>query len=272
MAFVNGLSGDLSATGSTDLSFLIESGVRPYQASIAVNREVLEGTGFGSTAPVAMDKIAGVKDWSGSFNARFPQTTPASGHEGLVTFANGYVLGCHSWSITASASEHEETGFSSTPPEWRDYSSGLYQFSGNWLVQVDDTTALAGLTDAAGTGAASFRLNKETTNNNLFSASNIIVSGRSAPFEVNGKPVVQYDFTVDGMLQVDGDNPMFEVAVAGVPDDLVRPAATAITLRAAGSRTYTGSAFATGWTVGASIGSPITTTVNFRGTGALTDN
>lgn len=267
MAFVEGLEGLLSATGSTDLAYLIGTSTKPYSASISVVRESLDSTGFGATPPIAKSMISGVSEWSGSFTAKFPKSAPASGHEGLVTFGSGYVLGCRAWSISATASEHDETGLSASPPTWKGFASGLYSFSGSFDVQVDDTTALAGMTE----GAATFRLSTDTNDNEL-AASNIIITGRSLPITVDGKSIVQYSFVVDGNLTTDGDGSFLQVAAAGTPDLLVRPESTAITLRASGSRTYTGNAFTTGWTVGASMGSPIEATVNFRGTGALTDN
>lgn len=270
MAFVEGLEGLLSAAGSTDLSYLIETSTKPYSANISVVRESFDSTGFGSTVPVAKGNISGLSEWSGSFVAKYPQASPASGHEGLVTFAGGYVLGCRGWSISATVTTHDETAFASTPPTWKDMAVGLYSFTGTFDVQVDDTTALAGMTS----GVAEFRMSDDTEDNVLVvsSPSTIIITGRSAPFTVDGKSIVQYSFVVNGNLKADGTGSFFAVAITGTPDILTRPASTAITLRASGSRTYTGNAFATGWTIGAQIGSPVEATVNFIGTGALTDN
>lgn len=263
-----GLSGLISATGSTDMSFLIGTSTKPYAANIDLASEVFDSTGFASTAPIAISNIPGLKSWSGGFSGKFPQASPASGHEGLVTFANGYVLGCRGWSITATVQEFENTGQASTPPTWMDYIPGLYSFSGYFDVLIDDTTALA----TVGTsGAATFRLSTESTNDNELSGT-IITNSRSTPIVVNDRPIVRYGFVVDGVISVDGDAPLFDVAVAGTPDPLVRPQSTAITVRANGDIDYTGNAFLTGWTVGSAIGSPVEVQATFRGTGALTDN
>lgn len=263
-----GLAGLLTASGSTDLSFLIGTATKPYRANIDLACESLDATGFGATAPVAVSMIPGLKSWTGGFTGKFPKASPASGHEGLVTFANGYVLGCRGWSISATAQEFDNTAFASTPPTWMDYLSGLYSFSGSFDVLIDDTTAL-GSTGVS--GAAEFRLSKESNNDNVI-AGTIVITGRSTPIEVGGRPVVRYGFVVDGNLTVDGDSPLFDVASAGTPVPLVRPAATAITLTANGNIDYTGSAFLTGWTIGAQMGSPNEVSATFRGTGALTDN
>lgn len=263
-----GLQGLLSAAGSTDMSFLLGTAIKPYRANIDLAAEIFDSTGFGTTPPIAMNKIPGLKSWTGGFSGKFPKASPASGHEGLVTFSSGYVLGCHGWSITATAQSLLNTGFASTPPTWEEYLSGLYSFTGYFDVRIDDTTALSSVGTS---GAATFRLTKESSNDNEL-AGTIITSGRGVPIEVGGQPVVRYSFEVDGNLTVDGDSPLFAVASAGTPDPLVRPASTAITLRANGDIDYTGNAFLTGWTVGAAIGSPTEVSGTFQGTGALTDN
>jgi len=275
MAFVNGLQARITAAGATtDLGFFINTATKPYMASIDLNREVADSTGFGSTVPEAMEMIAGINDWSGSFTAKYPKAAPVMGHEGLVTFANGYVLGANAWTMSAAITEHEETAFSAAPPTFRSYSPGLYTVTGSWTCQVDDGNALDGLTDAAGTGAADFRLAYNAgTNPAILKAANIIVTGRSSPFEVNGKPLVTYSFVVDGVLQCIGANTLWDIASATVAENITAPSAETITLRMddAGDRTMVGSAFTTGWTTGCSLGAPVEHQVNFRGTGVLTD-
>lgn len=263
-----GLSGLLAATGSTDLSFLIGTATKPYRANIDLACESFDSTGFGATAPVAVSMIPGLKSWAGGFTGKFPKAAPASGHEGLVTFANGYVLGCRGWSISATAQAFDNTAFASTPPTWKDFISGLYSFSGTFDVLIDDTTALGSV---GVSGAAEFRLSKEASNDNVI-AGTIVITGRSTPIEVGGQPIVQYSFVVDGTPTVDGDSPLFSVSAAGTPQALVRPSSTGITLTANGGIDYTGNAFLTGWTIGAQMGSPNEVSATFQGTGALTDN
>jgi len=275
MAFVNGLQARITAAGATtDLGFFINTATKPYLASIDLGRAVADSTGFGSTPPEAMEMIAGINEWTGSFTAKYPKTAPAMGEEGLVTFANGYVLGANAWTMSAAITEHEETGFAPTPPAFRAWSPGLYTLTGSWTCQVDDGNALDGLTDAAGTGAADFRLAYNGgTNSAILKAANIIVTGRSTPFEVNGKPLVTYSFVVDGVLQCIGANTLWSIASPTVAENITVPSAETITLRMddAGDREMSGSAFCTGWTTGCAIGSPVEHQVNFRGTGALTD-
>lgn len=274
MAFQNGLQALITATGSsTDLGYFINSGSKPYQADVAVNVESFDSTGFATTPPVAMSNIGGIGDWSGSFTARFPQASPAAGQEGLVTFANGYVLGTQSWSMTATITEFDDTAFDTVPPSWRAFSPGLYSITGNWVCQYDDTTSVSSPVGAGGSGAASFRMSYISAgNDNIVSCSNIVVTGRSLPFVVNGKTLVQYGFVVDGILQVDGDTPFWAVSVGGTPNDITPPTVEEIVLRGASGKTHTGDAFTTGWTIGTAIGSGVEASVSFRGTGALVDS
>lgn len=269
MAFTAGLEALISAgSASTDFGYLLNTSSKPYSASVSLNSEALDITGFESTAPIAMSMTRGIAEWSGSFAGKFPQSAPASGHEGLVTFG-GYTSGMHGWSITATATEHDVTAFSTTPPAWKSFISGLYSFSGNFLTRVDTATALGGITS----GAATFRTNTESSNDNTLSG-NILLTSRSAPFEVNGTPVIQYDFVATGNMSFDGDNALFNVASAGTPDPMTRPEIETITIRTApgGSREMSGDAFLTSWTLGATIGSPVEVSGSFRGTGALTDS
>lgn len=266
MAFTTGLEGLLSSSDSgKDLHWLIETGTDPYSVNLNVTNESFDATAFASTAPIAMSKIGGLAAWTGQFNAKFPKTTKASGHEGLVTYANGYVLGCEAWSITATAQSFDSTSFASTPPTWREFLPGLYSFSGSFDVKIDDTTALV----LPNSGDATFRLTKEATNDNVL-AGNIVITGMSPQITVGGKNVARYTFDVNGNLTTDGDSSFLEVSSPGTPLELVRPEVTAITARASGSRTYSGNAFLTNWTVGASLGSPVEASASFQGTGALT--
>lgn len=270
MAFTTGPEGRISAAGaSTDLGYLINTASKPYNASITLTAEVFDATGFASTAPISTNSIHGQNMWTGSFAGKFPQGSPASGHEGFIIFAAGYLEGAHSWTVSATAAALDHSGFASTPDTWKDFDPGLYSYSGSFLVRASDDTALGGIVS----GAATFRINKESTNDNTLVASNILISNRSAPFDVNGVSVIQYDFVVDGVLSFDGDNALFDVDSAGTPDPMERPQKETITLRsdAAGNRTLSGSAFLTSWTIGATLGSPVEVSAGFQGTGALTD-
>lgn len=266
MAATVGLTGLISSSDTgKPLHYLINSGTDPYTASLTINGEAFDVSAFASTAPIATAQIGGLQSWNGSFNGRFPASSAASGHTGLVTFSSGYVTLCRGWTITASVPALDVSAQASTPPTWMDYLPGLYSFTGSYECLVDDTTAISSCTS----GAATFRISTESTNDNEL-AGTILVTGVNVNGQVGDKWSVTVSFVVNGNLTTDGDSSFFNVDSAGTPDALETPLATAISIRVAGSRTYTGSAFETGWTLTSRIGSAIEASVQFQGTGALT--
>lgn len=266
MAATTGLTGLISSSDTgKPLHYLINSGTDPYSAQLTIPTEVFDSTPFASTAPIAVSKISGLRSWNGSFGGRFPAGGAASGHLGNVTFASGYATNVRGFSITAAITALETTAFAGTPPTWMTFTPGLASYSGSYNALVDDTNAIV----AGATGSATFRLSTESTNDNEL-AGTIIITNAQVTGQVGELWEVAYSFDVNGNLTTDGDSSLFNVDSAGTPDPLETPIATAITIRAAGSRTYAGDAFETGWTVNTAIGGQTDVSVNFQGTGALT--
>ena len=266
MAPTIGLTGLISSSDTgKPLHYLINSGTDPYSATLNIAGESFDTTPFASTTPVAVNYISGLQSWSGSFGGRFPAGGAASGHLGNVTFASGYATNVRGWTITASVQAHDVTAQSGTAPTWMDYQPGLYSYSGSYECLVDDTTAISSCTS----GSATFRISTESTNDNELSGS-IVVTGVAVNGQVGDKWSVTVSFVVNGNLSADGDSSLFNVDSAGTPDELETPEATAISIRVSGSRVYSGDAFETGWTISSTIGSQVSVSVNFQGTGALT--
>ena len=266
MAATVGLTGLISSSDTgKPLNYLINSGTDPYSANLTIPKEVFDVTPFASTAPIAVSKIGGLLSWNGSFNGRFPAGSAASGHTGLVTFASGYDTLCRGFTMNATAAAFDVTAQASTAPTWMDYVPGLYAFSGSYECLVDDTTAIS----VGDEGSATFRISTESTNDNELAGS-IVASIVAIAGQVGDKWIVTVSFDVDGNLTTDGDSSFFNVDSAGTPDALETPVATAISIRAAGSRTYSGDAFETGWSISSRINSAIDVSVNFQGTGELT--
>jgi hypothetical protein len=260
------LSAPDTATGAIDqtgfdLYHLINTSIDPSACTINGTGEAFPSTGFVSgSVPVAVDSLQGLGGWSGSFSGRYPNGAPAVGHQGLVTFANGYVLKCNAWSMTLNAESFDDTGFDTIPPTWMDFLPGQISGSGSFTCVVDDATAITMNT----AGAATFRMNNESGTDNTL-AGNIVITGFSPAVALGGgRNQVTYTFAVNGNITSAGDNTLFPAGALATPDS------TEIVLRASGSRTYTGFAFWTSLTIGAQVGSPITASVNFKGTGALT--
>jgi len=260
-----GLEGRLtSSTSGTDLDWLIGTAIKPSTCDISVTRESFADTGFAATPPIAVGAISGLDNWSGSFSGPFPKAAPASGHTGFVTFASGYAVNVTGWSLSASVQMERSTALADTPPTWDSFLPGLYSFTGSYDALIDGTTSIA----LPSTGAASFRISTEATNDNVL-AGNIVITGMAPGVNVSGKNIVKYTFTVNGNMTTVGDGSFLEPASASTATALIRPELTTIVLRASGSKTYTGGAYASGWTIGAAIGSPVVASVNFQGSGAL---
>ncbi len=269
MASTTGLTGLLSvadtSTGAVDqtgfdLYHLIETATDPLECTINGTGESFPSVGFETgSVMVAKDQLQGLSAWTGSFTARYPRANPAVGHQGLVTFGNGYVVKCNGWTMTINAESYDDTGFASTPPTWREALPGQITATGSFTCAIDDTTAITLST----TGSATFRMNTESTDDNTLAGS-IVITGWSPVVRQGAKNIVTYNFTVNGNLTAAGDNTLFPAGA------LVTPDMTEIVLRAKGSRTYRGDAFWTSVTIGAQIGSPIQATVGFQGSGALT--
>ena len=251
-------SGAVDQTGF-DLYRLIETSTDPFSCTINGTGEAFASVGFGTgSVQVAKDQLQGLGAWTGSFTARYPRGAPAVGHQGLATFGSGYTLGMTGWSLTINAEAYDDTAQASTPPTWRDFLAGQITATGSFDCSIDDTTAVT-LNTA---GAATFRMNTETTTDNTL-AGNIVITGFSPAVVQGQKNVMRYTFAVNGNLTSAGDNALF---AAGT---LATPTMTEIVLRAKGDRDYTGDAFWTSVQIGAQIGSPITATVGFQGSGAL---
>ena len=241
-----------------DLYRLLNTSTAPFSAGLNITAESFDVTAFASSL-VAVDKIQGLKGFTASFSGRYPRCTPKAGHEGLVTYSNGYTVGCRSWSITVNAGTEDDTALSSTPPEWMDSIPNLISASGTFEAVIDDTTAIS----LPNTGAATFRLNTESGDDNTV-AGNIGITGVSSTIALgNGRNLVTYTFDFDGNLTFAGDNSLF---AAGA---LTKPDLTEIVIKADNSRTYTGTTHWTSITMGAAIGSPIEVSGSLQGSGAL---
>ena len=262
MAGTIGLTGLLSsddADTSKDLYRLLNTSTDPFSASLSVTGETFDVSAFESTAPVAKDMEGGLGAWTGQFSGRYPKNAPAIGHEGLVTFANGYVLGCSGWSITMNCESYDDTAFASTPPTWRTMIPGEISATGSFDVRIDDTTPLTLLTS----GAATFRMNTEATDDNELSGT-IIIDTLNPTISRGARNVATYNFVFDGNVTSAGDNALFAAGALATPD------LTDIVLRAKGAIDYTGSAHWTSLTIGSQIGSPIEVSGSLQGSGALT--
>lgn len=270
MTSTTGLTGLLSAPDASsdlvdqtgfDLYRILNTSTDPFSATINGTGEVFQSTGFdASTTPVVVDQLSGLGGWTASFQARYPRGTPKVGHEGLTTYAAGTVVKSTGWSLNFSCQPHPDTGQAIIPPKWMEFIPGQVSITGgSFDTAIDDAIAPTLNTS----GPATFRTNIESGTDNTFSG-NIIITGWAPAVAVgSGRNVMRYTFVVDGNMTSAGDKSLFAAGTLTTPD------ITEIVLRAGGDRKFTGLAFWTSLSIGASIGSPIEVSGSLQGTGEL---
>lgn len=243
------------------LASLVTS-TRPFQTQFDITEPDQDITGFASTAPTFMSyRAEGLGQWTAGFTAYYPNT-PASGHEGNITYANGYTNKSDRFTLSlSSGTPLDDTAFAATPPTWRAFQcGGLWSGTGTYRARSD-----SGIAFSKGTaGEATFRMSDAAVDNTIAGA--IVITGASSPIVIGGQIYYDYSFRFTGTIASAGSNTLF-------PDgDLTEPEETSITIRlnAGGTRTMKGNCFITTVGISVQIGSPIEVTCALQGTGALT--
>lgn len=122
------------------------------------------------------------------------------GYEGSVTFANGYVLGAHSWSLEIDVSIHDITGFAdyAAGGTWRKKLSGLKDWRGTYTCRWDssaDPTASLGSGDE---GTATFQFDESTTDGSI--AGPIIISNINPTVDLETENTISFTFEGNGAI------------------------------------------------------------------------
>jgi len=241
------------------LHHLVNTSTRPFAVSWSVTAPSQQITEFASTPPIVhAHRQDLLSDWTATFNAFYPKTTPVSGHLGNVTFSNGTVNKVENFSLNFAQEELDDTGMASTPPVWREFQPGLWTITGSYRGRVDSVGAVS----VGATGAATFRLSDDTTDNTV--AGTIAITSVGKEIRIGQQVMIDYGFIFTGQATAAGSATLFP---AGTLDE---PEVTYITMRSVGSRVDSGSCFVSGLSVSVAIGSPIEVTGSLRGTGALT--
>jgi hypothetical protein len=254
-----GLTGVVTSWGSdTEFTYeLVKDLMRPNEFSLNMNNADLDTTPF--TGPTVYGSaLPGLREWSGSI-AGFLGTsgTPASdGIGGLVATAE-YDLLVRSWEITLTADALDVTNWTDLSARWKGYAPGIVRWSGTYEAIIDNATHIG--IPAAAAGAATFTLSSGNS-----WAGNIFTTQIGAAVRVGDVNVARFAFRGTGDVTFTGSN-------AGVrAGALATPEAESLVLTAYSGRTYTGNAFWTSIRTTCNIGDAIKTSVDFRGTGALT--
>lgn len=256
---LTGLWSSDDADDTKDLYRILNTSTDPSQGSITMAAEIADSSAFESSNPIAITQTSGIKSATGSFQAFFPRDGAAWGDEGLVTFANGYTSNVNGYTLNIACQAYDDTGFSSTPPGFRDFCAGEISFSGSYQTNIDNATAHS---LPSTSGAATFRMNTDTADNTL--AGTIIVQTVDWNVARGAKNNATVNFAGTGNLTSAGTNPLFAAGALATPD------LTDIVLRAEGDVDWDGTAFWTSLGINVNIGQPITIAGSLQATGAYT--
>jgi len=130
---------DGEVTSWTNNSGLVSGGVKPSQIVWNIGADDGDMTAFESDT-IAGEHVAGLRNATGTITTFL---TPATyGTEGLVSASSNYVTNAKSWNMTIAIAEHEATVFSGSGVSYRDYIPGIYRWSGQYVCNTDDSTAI----------------------------------------------------------------------------------------------------------------------------------
>jgi hypothetical protein len=242
------------------LYHLVNTSTRPYGTGFSVNAPSQQTTGFATTAPlIHSNRQDLLSDWTASFTAYYPKTSPVSGHLGDVTFASGSIYKVESYSLNFAQEEMHDTGMASTSPTWREYQPGLWTVTGTMRMRVDSTGTGAVV---GARGSATFRLSDDDTDNTV--AGSIALTSVSKDIRIGQQVFRDVGFIFEGQATSAGTSTMLP---AGTLDE---PELTYVNIRSTGSRIDSGFCFVSGLSVNVAIGQPIEVSGTLRGSGALT--
>lgn len=114
-----------------------------------------------------------------------------AGKSGSITYASGYAVNVHSWSLDITGDVLESTAFGGTPT-FKSFLPGLNSWSGSYEARLDSVetqAALVGQTAAAATFTAMAGVSVAGT---------IIITGASYAVAVDGIATVTYSFQGSG--------------------------------------------------------------------------
>lgn len=266
---------------STANSDLISNGLAPASFELSMSVPENDVTVFSASAQNRA-WIPGLGEWSGTITS---QISPAAlGANGSVTFSGlgGNISG---YTLNLNANATESTVFSGSGVAWKTFLPGLFDWSGTFTGDLDDTTAIVTGASSGGTiwtlgGATAslvLKLLDEGTTDHTFTG-NAYVTQASPSIRIGEKAGASYNFRGTSNLTAAGQtagntytNP-FEYDITNNTGVIQRPAADPIVLTADTGRTYEGSAFWTSIAISCAVDQPITVTVGFRGSGALDIN
>lgn len=273
MAATTGISGLLAASTSNSTADLINT-IKPYSATLNVAADELDATAFASGL-VFSTFLSGWYGWTISGNGRFP-TTPQASWNCAITQSGSelYLSNVTGFSLDFAVAAGETTALADTAKTYAVAGPIQGRFTIN--ARVDGTTALIlpNISAAAPGDDISFTIGAEGSNDDL-----VFVDGTNGGCRIlSVSPAIVVGSTNDvtitgvfsGAIEIDGDSAIFGVSTPGTEENMPLSSADTVTLTAAPSRTYSGSAFWTQIGITAAVGSPIDVSFTLQGSGALT--
>lgn len=275
-----GASGLVTSWGTSgdDVYQLINAGCKPFEITFDEQSPTIDSTAFAAGGVNSMTNIIGLRNWTATIRAKYPNTTPKIGNGGLVTYASGDVVHVKSWELTIENSEYDVTKFTTANVTDRIFRPGPYSWSGSYDGYIDSATSI-GSTTSAGTGPASatFKLTEEGATDSSMAGS-ILVDAVSTVISVGQVNTKRYTFKGSGDIThtfpsglglLSTTSPYTIVPSAwdgdsdGVPD-------RTLTWQAYTGRTYAAAAWWKSLAIKVGVGEEIEVTIGVRGAGAIT--
>lgn len=263
MAAVYGITGEV--TSWTNNSRLISSGSQPSAFTANIVGDAVDSTAFDATN--SNEFVPGLKSISGTITTLYDAPIiGAAGGVGWATVAY-YVTNIQSWLLRMSRATTDTTEFNTgAVPDWRSFTPGLINWSGEYSGFLDGTTAVTAPADYdGGLGTVTLTIASGVTFAGSAHLTNL--DSTVSPAATNN---VRHGFQGSGNLTAAGDK-FFDAAVVSIITD---PSSDTLTLKAfeAGvtDRTFSGAAFWESVEIRCAVDQIPVATINWRGTGAWT--
>ncbi len=259
MAVANGYSGIVTSWGSPN-NQIISTSVKPFRWTATPSADSFDATIMAASLTTGLN-LKGLRSWAVTMEGHRP--TAAIGSAASLTFSPGYAANVRSWEIVFTADEYENTimGSSDTTAGWRQYAGGIWRVSGQYEVFLDSTTPLTAPSNASEPGTMTLDIGGTKTF--AFSAQT-----QGGPIDVQiGQPqVARYSFNNAGAVTVTDSGDTLPFPTTG----LAIPAASSLVLTSITNQTFTGNAFPRVIRIRCPVDGPIITSIEARGTGAIT--
>lgn len=237
---ITGITGSISWTG-VENAYLATTGNEPAKFTINFEGEEFDTTTFLTTG--SESAIKGLTSLTGEVEAMLKSPDHGGGSNGLITFAAGTVLNSDEWEMDIVRREYRVTAFQATAHA---YIPGTWSAGGRFGGFIDDTTAIAAISNASEPANATFKYQEKGASDNAITASIFTSAGtaEAGPLMAN-----RYSYTyktsgdINFIAPSTGASIMPSSVSPGTP--IAGSAAGSLVLTASTGRSFTTNAF---WT------------------------